>query len=155
MNTEDRLAQVFRGREVAGPASEAQIREIEEQLQVALPPSYRAFLARYGAAWLDAPYTIDGIRPDPEPGHTPLHGDVLAGNLTIRRHDSTGFFQKLVLITTDGSECFLYLDIAKAGPDGECPVIVIAPGVDGLVVAPSFLEFVEKAAKSDPLDGVV
>ena len=154
MNTKDRLAQVFSGREVAGPASQNEISDIEEKLHVSLPPSYRTFLLEYGAAWLDAPYMIDGIRPEPEPGHTPLHGDVLSTNLSFRRGDKTGFFQKLVLITTDGSECYIYLDTNKVRTDGECPVIVIAPGVDSLELAPSFLDFVEKTAICDPLDGI-
>ena len=102
MSTEERIAQVFCDRETAGPASEDQIREVEERLQVVLPPSYRVFLREYGAAWLDAQYEIAGIRPDPEPGDTPLHSDVLSSNLSIRRYDNSGFFRTFVLITTDG-----------------------------------------------------
>ncbi len=151
----ERLESLFSDRETAGSATKTQIQEVEEALQVTLPTSYRVFLSEYGAGWLDAPYTIAGIRPDPEPGEPPLHSDVLSDNLAIRRQDRTGFFQKLVLISTDGGECYIYLDTSKTNADGECPVIVIAPGIDAFVIAPSFIDFVEKAASSDPLEGLM
>jgi hypothetical protein len=155
MNISERLERLFGARETAGPASETKIRAVEEALQVTLPTSYRVFLSEYGAGWIDAPYTISGIRPDPELGETPLHSDVLFDNLGIRRQDRTGFFQKLVLISTDGGDCYIYLDTSKTGVDGECPVIVIAPGVDGLEVSQSFIDFAEKTARCDPLEGLV
>ena len=111
------LGEVF---EWAGPQSEASIAELERALGVTLPPSYRAFLRRYGAGGLRAHEGISGIYDNapltPNLGTT--YGD------TIRDRTDRGLPSHLIVIER-GDEHFppMCLDTSRPGPDGEYPVV--------------------------------
>jgi hypothetical protein len=116
----DLLAQVeAKGHEVwtAGPQSESAILELEKALGVNLPPSYRAFLRRFGSmAIYDS--TVSGIlqgRPlETRTGW--LYGDTMQ----LRRKKSS--LSNLLVIQPDdeGPYC---LDTQRPSPDGELPVV--------------------------------
>ena len=47
-------------------------------------------------------------------------------------------------ISDDGGDYTFYLDTGKTDASGESPVIVLGPGRDGVMVSPTFVEFVER-----------
>jgi len=111
------LGEVF---EWAGPQSEASVAELEGALGVPLPPSYRAFLLRYGAGGIRAHEGISGIYDD-EPLSMQLgttYGD------TLRMRTDRGMPAHLIVIER-GDEHFppMGLDTSRPGADGEYPVV--------------------------------
>jgi len=117
---------------VAGPAPEAAIRELEAVFGRAMPPSYRAFLARFGGLAVgDA--RVCGItdgRIDGEPGRA-WHDTEQARRRWALPAD--------VLVIESGACDPACLDFARRRPDGECPVVRFDPraGLD-VVADPSF-----------------
>lgn len=110
------LSEVF---EWAGPQSEARVATLERSVGAALPPSYRAFLRRYGAGGIRALTGISGIYDEPlsmELGTA--HGD------TARARTDHAMPNHLIVIER-GDEHFppMCLDTARPGPDGEYPVV--------------------------------
>jgi hypothetical protein len=101
----------------AGAASSDQVLALSNGLGVPLPPSYIAFLERFGAVGLGATF-ISGI----------LDNDALkdtkgsAFSDTRRFRASTGFPTGFIVISEheDGAYC---LDTARTRHDGECPVV--------------------------------
>jgi antitoxin YobK len=133
------LGEVF---EWAGPASETAVGELERALCTALPPSYRAFLLKYGAGGIRAQIGISGIYDD----------DPLSLNLgttygdTIRAREQYGIPAHLIVIER-GDEHFppMCLDTSKPGTEGEYPVVgfwVISRNVSTDSYA-NFAEYVE------------
>jgi hypothetical protein len=59
-----------------------------------------------------------------------------------------------VRISDDESENTFYLNTETMDERGDCPVIVLGPGLDGIIVADSFVAFVERSVRGDPLDGL-
>jgi hypothetical protein len=111
------LGEVF---EWAGPQTAASVAELERALGVTLPPSYRAFLLRYGAGGIRAQEGVSGISDD-EPLSMALgttYGD------TIRARTDRGMPAHLIVIER-GDEHFppMCLDTAQPAPDGEYPVV--------------------------------
>jgi hypothetical protein len=53
--------------------------------------------------------------------------------------------KEYVPISDDGGDYTFYLDTAHLGPERECPVIVLGPGADAVIVADDFLDFVCRA----------
>jgi hypothetical protein len=111
------LGEVF---EWAGPQSEVSVAELERTLGVKLPPSYRAFLLRYGAGGIQAYDGISGIY-DNEPLSMQLgttYGD------TLRMRTDRGMPSHLIVIER-GDEHFppMCLDTLGPGPNGEYPVV--------------------------------
>src|SRR5262245_61485830 len=85
------LGEVF---EWAGPQSEQSVRELERALGAELPPSYRAFLLRYGAGGKRAWIGISGIY-DNDPLSMELgtaYGD------TIRARERYGLPPHLIVV---------------------------------------------------------
>ena len=146
---EDRLHVLFSDCENAGPVSAEEISAAELELSVVFPPSYRMFLAKYGASWFRCPYSIAGICDEPE-DVPPLHESVVRSNLQLRRRGR--HILSLIKITDDGTDWSLFLDTACVDQVGECPVIVLGPGKDGLTIANSFIEFCEIAVLRNPLE---
>jgi hypothetical protein len=101
---------------VAGPASESAVRELEEAFGNTMPPSYRAFLSRFGGLTIHAK-CVSGVTDgqiDGEWGrvwcHTQL--DRRRWNLPVT----------LLVVEPDEEEPAC-LDFAQRASDGECPVV--------------------------------
>ena len=139
----------------AGPAAVAEIEAAERSLGIRFPLSYRLFLREFGAAWLTPPYEAAGLPPTRHTGtEPPLWPHVVDVTAMVRRASRGRIPAGYVPVSGDGSDYTLYLDTGCADQRGECPVVAVGPGLDGVVVAPSFLEFVEWAAAGDPLAGL-
>jgi hypothetical protein len=141
-----RLRDAIADRPYAGPVAEADIAGAEAVLGVRFPRSYRIFLKHFGAVWLPHGYEVAGLGPgrgtDPEP---PLWSHVVDGTARVRRASRGQLPQEYVRVSDDGADCAFYLDTRREDAQGECPVVVLGPGRDGGMLAPSFVEFVERA----------
>jgi hypothetical protein len=117
---------------VAGPAPEAAIRELEAACGRELPPSYRAFLARFGGLAIgDA--RVSGItdgRIDGAPGRAWHDTELVRGRWTLPAD---------ALVIESGAYAPACLDFGRRQFDGECPVARFDPraGLDA-VTDPSF-----------------
>ncbi len=131
----------------AGPVADGDIAAAETTLGVRFPTSYRVFLKHFGAAWLPFFYELAGLGPgrctDPTP---PLWLHVVDVNLQMRRASRGLIPAEYIRICDNGGDYSFHLDTGNVDGGGECPVVVLGPGRDGIVVAYSFLEFVELAA---------
>jgi hypothetical protein len=137
------IADFLGGCATAGPASEEVISSAEERLGVRFPPSYRRFLAQYGAA-LCSGFEIAGLFiPKDDKDAPPLWSDVVVSTLQ-RRRVARLLPRGHVAISDDGGDYTFYLDTARNGLGEECPVVALGPGVDGVVVAEDFPDFVER-----------
>jgi hypothetical protein len=143
----ERLRRVIGDGQYAGPVAEAEIQAAEKELGVRFPMSYRVFLKHFGAAWLPS-YEVAGLAPgrstDPTP---PLWAHVIDVTAHMRRA-SRGFIPKeYIRFSGDSGDYGFYLDAGNVDTNQESPVIVMGPGRDGVVIAPSFVEFVERAVE--------
>jgi SMI1-KNR4 cell-wall len=129
---------------VAGPVSETALLAAEQNLRVHFPPSYRQFLGDFGAGTIGY-YEIFGLSETEAPNEPPLWRNVVKETMRSRKSGTipVGF----IVFTSDGQGCRFFLDTSRTDSGGECPVIAWGPGVEGVVVAASFLEFVERASK--------
>jgi len=129
---------------LAGPVEEEMIASAERDLSVQFPQSYKAFLARFGAA-LCSGFEIAGLfRPAPcdEP---PLWSNVVTKTNQLRRRAGDLLPKEYVAISGDGGDYTYYLDTGRLDASSECPVIVLGPGADASVVAETFIDFVIRA----------
>lgn len=120
------------------------IAEAEERLNVSFPVSYRQFLARYGAA-LCAGFEIAGVFKVGNEDEPPLWSDVVTSTNQLRRGSRGSLPLGYIAISDDGGDYNFFLDTSRRRADGECPVAVMGPGADGVVVATDFLDFVARA----------
>lgn len=125
---------------VGGAASEELVRQAEIVLGVALPPSYRAFLARYGTLSL-APNEIYGLTLADREGGLGEPGAPSTVGFTLESRADVGLPQGLVvLVNHDGVE-YDCLDTNAPHAHSECPVVRWNVPTRGRVivpVAPSF-----------------
>jgi hypothetical protein len=144
----DRLRQVIGEGQYPGPVAEADIAAAEETLGARFPASFRVFLKHFGAAWLSAPYEVAGLGPgratDPEP---PLWQHVVDVTAQARQASRGKIPREYVCISDDGGDYRFYLDTGSSDANRECAVVVLGPGRDGVIVAASFLDFVERAVE--------
>jgi len=124
---------------IAGGASELAICQAESTLGVRFPPSYRAFLALYGAGFWTGGCEIAGLFDQPDTSVPPYWRNVVTWNLRQRRGPH-GLPPHYVAISHDGMEATFLLDTGR--PELESPVVVFGPGWDFLVIAPDFNTFV-------------
>lgn len=129
---------------VAGGVDEQSIQEAEERLGVRFPPTYRAFLSQFGAALCDG-FEIEGLFVVENDDGSPLWPDVVKRMLQLRRVSKGLIPDAYVVISDDGGDYTFYLDTSRPDAQGECPVVVLGPGVDSLVVADDFVEFVSRS----------
>lgn len=117
---------------IAGPAPEAAIWELESVFGQELPPSYRAFLARFGGLAVgDARISgITGGQIDGEPGRAWHDTTFVRGRWALPAD---------VLVIEWGAYAPACLDFGRRRFDGECPVARFDPraGLD-MVTDPSF-----------------
>jgi SMI1-KNR4 cell-wall len=133
------LEKFFESRWIAGGASESAIAEAEAALGVRFPPSYRSFLARFGAANGHG-FEIAGLFHYPDKSHPPLWLDVVTLNLKWVSQLARGIQPRYVAIGHDGGDYTFYLD--TGAPEPESPVVALGPGVDYVVVARNFNAYV-------------
>ena len=111
------LGEVF---EWYAPATEASIAALEQAFGVRLPPSYRAFLARYGGGGIQAYDGISGIW-----NNNPLTLNLgTAYGDTMRMRAERGMPDHLIVIAR-GDEHFppMCLDTSRPGPEEEYPIV--------------------------------
>lgn len=137
----DEMREVFASCEVPGPANEEMIARAEAELGVSFPPSYRSFLASYGAA-VCAGFWIAGLFETDSDEEPPFWSHVVTSTMQLRRSARRLISQSYVAISDDGGDHKFYLDTGRTDGHGECPVVVLGPGAPGVDVADDFLEFV-------------
>ena len=124
----------------SGPASEAVISSAEDELALLFPPSYRLFLARFGASLGDG-FELYGLPPPSDPETPPEWPNVVQSTILLRP-DSLP--ENSIEISHDGMDHGYFLQCSRSDPKFEGPVIEWGPDHDGgKIVADSFLEFVE------------
>jgi len=101
---------------VAGPASESAIRELESAFGHPMPPSYRAFLARFGGLTIHA-NCVSGVTDGQIDGEM---GRAWCDTQLARQQWQLP--AALLVVEPDGEEPAC-LDFGQRGPDGECPVV--------------------------------
>jgi hypothetical protein len=142
----ERLRRAILDGQYPGPVAEADIAGAEETLGVRSPTSYRVFLKYFGAACLPSSYEIAGLGlgrcTDPTP---PLWQHVVDVTAQMRRASRGAIQDEYIRFSSDGGDHAFYLDTANVDADGECPVVVLGPGRDRVIISPSFVEFVEGA----------
>jgi len=141
----DRLTVVLDNADSFGPVSDAWVGDAERALGVVFPSSYRTFLRKFGASFIIA-HRLAGLPDEPKSGETPIWSDVVLVNTQIQKSCGGHIASTLVAISDDGCDDTFYLDTGALDLEGECPVVVLGPGRDCEVVAPSFVDFLEKVA---------
>ena len=121
------------------------IADAERHLALKFPPSYRWWLAKYGAGYVGG-HELQGLFPekiiarDPD---LPLMGDVVyLADLHAKRRGHPRHL--LEILSYDGDEVY-FLDTTRRSADGECPVVCRHAGGGELRdVAPDFATFLER-----------
>jgi hypothetical protein len=138
----DRLRKAIGDGKHPGPIADVDIAAAEASLGVRFPTSYKVFLKHFGAVWLPSSYEVAGLGPgrctDPEP---PLWLHVI--DINARRNCRPR--KEYVRFSDNGGDYAFYFDTASVDANGESPVVVLGPGCDGVIIAHSFVEFVERA----------
>lgn len=147
MKKSEVIAKLIETATLAGPVTEGMIRSAEDELQVWLPPSYREFLSSCGAA-LCAEFEIAGLFTASSEAEPPLWTHVVTATCEDRTSSHGALASGYVHISDDGGDYTFYLDTSHPGSGGECPVVVLGPGADYVVVAEDFLDFVVRAVEN-------
>lgn len=150
----NRLGEIERRCEVAGPVAEETVAAAEEELGTSFPPSYRAFLRRYGALGIPTDLAVVhdfvGLKAPPE-------ADVVATTLEARADRRIGDHLIVVGKGANAAEWFC-LDTGRPRPSGECPVLLYdarANQIDQIfyddfgAMVREVLEFVEDTLRGD------
>jgi hypothetical protein len=140
----DDMAAALADCDVAGPATPEMIADAERQLGVSFPSSYRWFLARYGAAVCKG-FCVAGLFEATNEAETPYWPHVVTRTLQLRRAGDGHLPVAYVSISDDGGDYKYYLDTSRQTGEDECPVVVLGPGAEGLVVADEFGVFLKRA----------
>lgn len=142
----ERLRNAIGDGKYPGPVADADITDAEVTLGVRFPTSYRVFLRYFGAAWLPGSYVVAGLGPgrctDPTP---PLWEHIVDVTAQMRRASRGLIPKEYIPFSDDGSDYAFYLDTGNVDANGECPVVVLGPGRDGVIIAHSFVEFVQES----------
>lgn len=142
--------------EFAGPVSDDVIEAAERELGVRFPKSYRAFLRHLGSAIMFSDY-FDGLPlalSNDGKSQSSYFTNVVESTKRAWRGATghgDGIPRNLITLSSDGGDYYYYIDVSKRDDRDECPIVVIGPGADELVVADDFLDFVRKLARDDPL----
>jgi hypothetical protein len=107
-----------------GPRGEL-IDAAEQTLGHPLPPTYRTFLSELGAGDIAGLEVYGIVDDDFENSSVP---DAIW--LTIDERGDDGLPEGLVPIMQDYDGSFAAIDMRRAGPDGEAPVVAWFPGQD-------------------------
>jgi antitoxin YobK len=112
------------GADFAGPRPPELIEAAEQALGFRFPPSYRRFLAEYGAGGFGGTEVYGVVDADFESSSIP---DGVWYNLTLRRE---GFDETLYAFYDVGDGETFCLDTTRAAADGEVPVVAVRFGGD-------------------------
>jgi len=148
MNTpRDRLIDALATCMNAGPAREDAIEQAESQLQLFFPPTYRMFLALFGASMGNG-FEIHGLCPVPEDeDSTPLWSDVVSSTLALRPDCLP---ENSIEISHDGCEIGYFLECSTTDREFEGRIIEWGSPHDGAFpTGMTFIEFVESQTE-DP-----
>ena len=145
-NPLDEIFSKFESDLIAGPASLKMITEAETRLGTRFPPSYRYFLSRYGAA-IGAGVSVPGLFHHPDEEEQPLWTDVVTLNLKWVSQEARGNPPRYIAIGDDGTDYTYYLDTGAG--DVECPVVVLGPGVDYVLIARNFTDYVAASCNGE------
>lgn len=107
----------------SGPKPHSLIAKAEEALGVSLPPTYRAFLSRYGCGDIEGLEFYGVVDDDFENSSVP---DAIWLTLDERK---TGTPDALVIVAATGDGGFYAIDLDKKSDDGESPVVEWWPGL--------------------------
>jgi hypothetical protein len=140
----EQVEQLLASAMVAGPVDDKAIQVAESELSVRFPPSYRLFLSRFGAALCQG-FRIEGLFEAENDDEPPLWSNVVTSTLQLRRGSQGQIPNEYVPVSDDGGDYTFYLDTTRADSQGECPVIVLGPGADSVVVAEDFFDFVVRS----------
>ena len=132
--------------DVAGPAAPEMIAAAERELGVRFPSSYRWFLSSYGAAVGDG-FQVAGLFEGDYETEPPLWSHVVTCTLQLRRAAGGNLPAAYVAISDDGGDYKFYLDTSRRNSEDECPVIVLGPGAEDVVVAEEFSDFLRRACE--------
>ena len=142
----DRLTRALARANSFGPVGDDRIGAAEQALGVKFPASYRAFLSVFGASF-GMGYELAGLTDAASDNEPPMWTDVVATTLRLRRVSGGAISSTLIFISSDGCDVSFYLDTNR-GDTAEAPVIVLGPGRDREIVAPSFVDFVEELSRN-------
>jgi hypothetical protein len=143
-----RLDRVFGAAVCHGPVPPFEVERAEQQLGVRFPVSYRAYLLTYGASFGNCIDVAGLPLSDRASDQPPQWSDVVAINLRARRPPAP-LPTQYIEFSDDGSECRYLLDVERMDSSGEAPVVAMEPGRDYVVVAASFIEFVERVLQGE------
>lgn len=101
----------------AGAASASDIGVAEQALSTEFPPSYRRFLAAYGALSVGDSCVSGVLQEGPL---TDEGGNVYFDTLSLRRDFGLPYELIVVCVHEDGAYC---LDTSRRQADGECPIV--------------------------------
>jgi hypothetical protein len=129
---------------LAGGVDAIAIQAAEAKLGVRFSASYRTFLSDFGAA-LCTGFEIAGLfEADGGDDGPPLWLNVVTFTIQKRRFSGGLIPNGYVAISDDGGDYTFYLDTSRLDALGECPVVVLGPGADAVVVADDFFDFVRR-----------
>ena len=125
-----------------GPQNIESIQALEKALSVKLPPSYVAFLRRFGGGGEGASTPIAGIyenQPMTE-GVGSVYGETI-----LAREDYRLPSDYIVIYSDDEIKAVWCIDMRRTMPDGECPVVSfdVNSGSTNATIAPTFGSFFE------------
>lgn len=144
----DEVRHIFENATVAGPASTESVASATDQLKVTFPKSYLRFLESFGAAMCDG-FEIAGVFFVENPTQTSLWQDVVTKTRQSKRYAFDSIPAGYVAISDDGCDVSYYLATAQMDSDGECPVVALGPGIDGVEVASDFVQFIALLARDE------
>jgi antitoxin YobK len=141
------INELLKNATMAGGVDERSILKAEEALGIRFPPSYREFLSQFGAAFCTK-LEISGLfNAGDDDDQSPLWSNVVTSTLQLRRASRGLIPNEYVPISDDGGDHTFYLDTSRCNAQDECPVIVLGPGADIVVVADDFFDFVSRSVK--------
>lgn len=128
---------------------EERVQRAEQALGVRFPPSYRRFLLELGAGGVGSEEIYGLVNDDFEDPRPPQ-----AVGLTRQLRRDGQISEDLVVISNLGQGSYYALDTAKAGPDGEAPVVGFTPGLNSAgdeleMIAPDFGRFFLDTVRAD------
>jgi len=124
----------------SGPVAEATIASAETDLGLLFPPSYRTYLARYGAT-LGQGYELFGLPQPADPNQPPQWSHVVKATFAYRPN---ALPENSVAISHNGMEFGYFLVCSQFDAEFEGPVVEWGPAHDGgQIIAESFIAFVE------------
>lgn len=130
----------------AGGASEENIKQAEQELNVRFPKSYRQFLADYGAV-VGNGFEVAGLF-DLSEDEPPMWRHITSATKQHRRVAGGALSETLLPISDNGTGITFFLQTAI---EENGHVIAYGPGVDCSLVASSFEEFILKCASGEEL----